>query len=114
MREKPGRGEKMATRHLLLPLALLLSAAAPVQAAPAKPAADSPGVDIPYERYVLPNGLEVILHQDSAAPLVVTNLWYHVGSGDETPGKSGFAHLFEHMMFQGAKHIGNDVHFKLL
>ncbi|WP_434421962.1 hypothetical protein [Nannocystis pusilla] len=64
----------MATRHLLLPLALLLGAAAPVQAAPAKPAADSPGVDIPYERYVLPNGLEVILHRDSAAPLVVTNL----------------------------------------
>ncbi|WAS93204.1 M16 family metallopeptidase [Nannocystis punicea] len=104
----------MATRHLLLPLALLLGAAAPVQAAPAKPAADSPGVDIPYERYVLPNGLEVILHRDSAAPLVVTNFWYHVGSGDETPGKSGFAHLFEHMMFQGAKHIGNDVHFKIL
>ncbi|MCY1056272.1 pitrilysin family protein [Nannocystis sp. SCPEA4] len=104
----------MATRHLLLPLALLLGAAAPVQAAPAKPAADSPGVDIPYERYVLPNGLEVILHRDPAAPLVVTNLWYHVGSGDETPGKSGFAHLFEHMMFQGAKHIGNDVHFKIL
>ena len=104
----------MATRHLLLPLALLLGAAAPVQAAPAKPAADSPGVDIPYERYVLPNGLEVILHRDPAAPLVVANLWYHVGSGDETPGKSGFAHLFEHMMFQGAKHIGNDVHFKIL
>jgi zinc protease len=104
----------MATRHLLLPLALLLGAAAPAEAAPATPAADSPGVDIPFERYVLSNGLEVILHVDRSAPVVVTNLWYHVGSGDETPGKSGFAHLFEHMMFQGAKHIGNDAHFKIL
>jgi zinc protease len=47
-------------------------------------------------------------------PLVAANVWYHVGSGDETPGKSGFAHLFEHMMFQGAKHIGKDVHFNIL
>ncbi|HEY8375506.1 MAG TPA: pitrilysin family protein [Nannocystis sp.] len=104
----------MAKRHLLLPLALALVAASPaaVEAAPA------PGtevrVDIPFERYTLANGLEVILHRDPSTPLVVVNLWYHVGSGDETPGKSGFAHLFEHMMFQGAKHIGNDVHFKIL
>jgi zinc protease len=54
------------------------------------------------------------LHRDASVPLVATNVWYHVGSGDETPGKSGFAHLFEHMMFQGAKHIGKDVHFKVL
>lgn len=97
----------MASRHLLLPLAMALVAATPASAA------DS-GVDIQYERYVLPNGLEVILHRDPSVPLVVTDVWYHVGSGDETPGKSGFAHLFEHMMFQGAKHIGNDVHFKVL
>jgi zinc protease len=97
----------MASRHLLLPLAMALVAATPASAA------DS-GVDIQYERYTLPNGLEVILHRDPSVPLVVTDVWYHVGSGDETPGKSGFAHLFEHMMFQGAKHIGNDVHFKLL
>jgi zinc protease len=69
---------------------------------------------IEFERYTLDNGMEVILHRDSAAPLCSVNIWYHVGSGDEVPGKSGFAHLFEHMMFQGAKHIGGDVHFDLL
>ncbi len=71
-------------------------------------------IEIAYERYTLANGLEVILHRDTAAPLVAVNIWYHVGSGDEVPGKSGFAHLFEHMMFQGAKHIGEDVHFDIL
>jgi zinc protease len=70
--------------------------------------------EIPFERYQLDNGLEVILHSDRRVPLVAVDVWYHVGSGDETPGKSGFAHLFEHMMFQGAKHIGKDVHFDLL
>ncbi len=71
-------------------------------------------IEIQYERYTLPNGLEVILHQDKSTPLVAVNIWYHVGSGDEVPGRSGFAHLFEHMMFQGAKHIGEDVHFDIL
>jgi predicted Zn-dependent peptidase len=70
--------------------------------------------NIEFERYTLDNGLEVILHPDPTVPLVAVDVWYHVGSGDETPGKSGFAHLFEHMMFQGAKHIGADVHFELL
>jgi predicted Zn-dependent peptidase len=58
--------------------------------------------------------MEVILHSDPSAPEIAVNIWYHVGSGDEEPGKSGFAHLFEHMMFQGAKHIGQDVHFDTL
>jgi zinc protease len=71
-------------------------------------------IEIQYERYTLDNGLEVILHRDTSAPLVAVNIWYHVGSGDEVHGKSGFAHLFEHMMFQGAKHIGEDVHFDIL
>jgi zinc protease len=71
-------------------------------------------LSIHFERYTLANGLEVILHRDTTAPLVSVNIWYHVGSGDEVPGKSGFAHLFEHMMFQGAKHIGEDVHFDTL
>ena len=114
------------TRHaLLLPLALALGAAPAVAAPPAAttpapaPAATPPAnapvdVRLEFERYTLDNGLEVILHRDPAAPLVATNVWYHVGSGDETPGKSGFAHLFEHMMFQGAKHIGKDVHFNIL
>ncbi|MBT8493396.1 MAG: insulinase family protein, partial [Deltaproteobacteria bacterium] len=54
------------------------------------------------------------LHQDNRVPLVAVNIWYHVGSGDETPGKSGFAHLFEHMLFQGSKHVGEDKHFEVL
>ncbi|MBT8492497.1 MAG: insulinase family protein, partial [Deltaproteobacteria bacterium] len=58
---------------------------------------------IEFEKYQLDNGLEVILHRDNKVPLVAVNIWYHVGSGDETPGKSGFAHLFEHMLFQGSK-----------
>jgi predicted Zn-dependent peptidase len=69
---------------------------------------------IPYERVELKNGVEVLLHEDHRVPLVAVDVWVHVGSGDEVPGKSGFAHLFEHMMFQGAKHIGEDVHFDVL
>jgi predicted Zn-dependent peptidase len=70
--------------------------------------------EIAHERYQLPNGLEVILHRDNSVPLVAVNIWYHVGSGDETVGKSGFAHLFEHMLFQGSKHVGEDKHFEVL
>ena len=77
-------------------------------------ASSTPEIAIEYEHYALDNGMEVILHRDTTAPLVAVNLWYHVGSGDEVEGKSGFAHLFEHMMFQGAKHIGEDVHFDTL
>lgn len=77
-------------------------------------AASADEVDLEFENYQLDNGLQVILHRDPRAPTVAVNLWYHVGSGDELPGKTGFAHLFEHMMFQGAKHIGEDVHFDLL
>jgi zinc protease len=67
-----------------------------------------------FEKYKLKNGLEVILLEDHRLPLVATNLWYHVGPANERPGLTGFAHLFEHMMFQGSKHIGDDAHFKLL
>jgi zinc protease len=69
---------------------------------------------IEYERHRLASGMELILHPDRAVPLIAVSVWYHVGSGDETPGKSGFAHLFEHMMFQGAGHIGRDVHFEIM
>ena len=74
--------------------------------------ADDPS--IPFERYKLKNGLEVILHQDNRVPLVAVSIWYHVGSGDEKPGKSGYAHLFEHMLFQGSEHVGEDRHFSIL
>ncbi|MBC7796796.1 MAG: insulinase family protein, partial [Pyrinomonadaceae bacterium] len=63
---------------------------------------------IKTEEYVLPNGLRVVLHQDKSTPIVAVNLWYHVGSKNEVRGRTGFAHLFEHMMFQGSKHYDND------
>jgi predicted Zn-dependent peptidase len=82
----------------------------PAQTAPAT--ADLP--QIPFEKYVLPNGLEVILLEDHRMPEVAVDVWYKVGSRDERPGKTGFAHLFEHVMFQGTKHVPEDKHFELL
>jgi zinc protease len=58
-----------------------------------------------HERYTLDNGLTVILHEDRSTPMVAVNVWYHVGSGDEKPGRTGFAHLFEHVMFMGSEHV---------
>ncbi len=66
---------------------------------------------IPYEKFNLDNGLTVIAHTDRKAPIVAVNLWYHVGSKNEKPGKTGFAHLFEHLMFQGSEHF-DDEYFK--
>jgi len=64
---------------------------------------------VPYEKYQLPNGMTVILHEDHALPTVTINTWYRVGAQDEPPGRSGFAHLFEHLMFMGTKNVpGND------
>ncbi len=68
-------------------------------------------VDIPYTKYVLDNGLRLIVHEDHKAPIVAVNVWYDVGAGDEKPGKTGFAHLFEHLMFNGSEHF-NDDYFK--
>ncbi len=61
-------------------------------------------IDIPYQKFVLDNGLTVIVHEDHKAPIVAVNVWYHVGSKNEKPGKTGFAHLFEHLMFGGSEH----------
>ena len=69
---------------------------------------------IPYEKYRLANGLEVILSQDRTLPLVAVDVWYHVGAANEEPGRTGFAHLFEHMMFTGSKHVPRGVADKLL
>lgn len=69
---------------------------------------------ITYDRYRLNNGLNVILHQDTRVPLVSVNLWYHVGSRNEIKGKTGYAHLFEHMMFQGSAHVPADMHFQYI
>ena len=59
--------------------------------------------DIKYDKFTLPNGLRVIVHEDRKIPVVAVNVWYHVGSKDELPGKTGFAHLFEHLMFNGTE-----------
>ena len=67
--------------------------------------AQTPGVDIPYKKFVLDNGLTVIVHEDHKAPIVAVNIWYHVGSKNEKPGKTGFAHLFEHLMFGGSENF---------
>jgi zinc protease len=81
--------------------ALVLAAC---HAASDRPAADAGNIDIPFESYTLPNGLTVILAPDDTTPTVAVTVWYHVGSKNETPGRTGFAHLFEHMMFTGAGH----------
>ncbi|MFO1512369.1 MAG: pitrilysin family protein [Verrucomicrobiota bacterium] len=68
-------------------------------------AATAPEIEIPFKKFVLTNGLTLIVHEDHKAPIVAVNLWYHVGSKNEKPGKTGFAHLFEHMMFTGSDHF---------
>ena len=69
---------------------------------------------IPVDTYRLPNGLLVTLSEDHSAPIVAVNLWYHVGSANEREGRTGFAHLFEHMLFQGSEHVGANEHFELI
>src|SRR5512143_2901117 len=69
---------------------------------------------IEFEEYDLPNGLHVILHQDNSNPLVSVDIWYHVGSKNEDTNHTGFAHLFEHMMFQGSAHVGKAGHFSYI
>jgi zinc protease len=59
---------------------------------------------VPFEKRTLGNGLDVIVHEDHRVPLVAVSVWYHVGSRNERPGKTGFAHLFEHLMFEGSEH----------
>ncbi|MDQ2840767.1 MAG: insulinase family protein, partial [Acidobacteriota bacterium] len=67
-----------------------------------------------YQEYRLPNGLQVLMHQDHRLPLVALDLWYHVGPANEKAGRTGFAHLFEHMMFEGSEHVGEKAHFRYL
>jgi zinc protease len=68
-------------------------------------AAARPALNVPFTQFTLPNGLHVILHEDHTVPLVTVNVWYHVGSAREKPGRTGFAHLFEHLMFEGSGHV---------
>ena len=71
----------------------------PAQAAPVATA----DLNISYQKHILPNGLTLILHEDHKAPVVAVAVWYHVGSKDEKPGRTGFAHLFEHLLFEGSE-----------
>jgi len=98
-----------------LVVAAVLALGLPALAQEAKPL--QPGREalaIPHEKYKLKNGLEVILSLDRKLPIVSVNIWYHVGAYHETQGRTGFAHLFEHMMFQGSKNVADDVHISML
>ncbi|MBX6366202.1 MAG: insulinase family protein [Gemmatimonadetes bacterium] len=98
------RTRRRVLAGVLAGVALLAGRGARAQAVPALAA----------ERYTLPNGLEVILHEDHSTPIVAVNTWYHVGSADEKPGRTGFAHLFEHIMFMGSEHVPTGVFDQLL
>ena len=92
---------------------LLASGLLAVSAQQNSPLFSSDDIDIPYHKYVLDNGLRLIVHEDHKAPIVAVNVWYHVGSKNEKFGKSGFAHLFEHLMFNGSENF-NDDYFQAL
>ncbi len=98
---------------LVIGAGLLGPVAGAAQGCPRSAAIPGPagGELIPYEKFTLANGLTVVVHTDRKAPIVAVNVWYHVGSKDEPPGKTGFAHLFEHLMFQGSENY-NDEYFK--
>ena len=105
----PSSSRQPRLRFLVLALALatgLPNAFAKTEPAPIR-------VDIPYEQFTLPNGLRVVVHTDRKAPIVGITLYYRVGSKHEPKGKTGFAHLFEHLMFNGSEHF-NDDWFKAL
>lgn len=106
-----------AVLSCILCAALLCLARAGAQVpavAPAGAPAGVPALHLDYETWTLPNGLRVILSEDHRLPLVSVNIWYHVGPANEKAGRTGFAHLFEHMMFQGSKNVGEDGHIKTL
>lgn len=90
----------MRKRSLLVAFGYLIAAAA---IAPSLSSQATPRIS--FEKYTLPNGLQVILHVDHSTPIVAVSTWYHVGSGDEQPGRTGFAHLFEHIMFMGSQNV---------
>src|ERR1700760_159050 len=95
-------------------LLLLIASPGLARAANLPPAKPLVVPELPYEKYTLPNGLDVILYQNHKLPLVAVDLWYHVGAVNEKAGRTGFAHLYEHMMFEGSEHVGEKAHFKYL
>ncbi|PJK00208.1 peptidase M16 [Lysobacteraceae bacterium NML75-0749] len=94
---------KSAPRMAALSLALATALGGSFVPAPAQAARSATQVNLPYETFTLPNGLRVVVHTDRKAPIVAVNVWYHVGSKDEPAGRTGFAHLFEHLMFNGSE-----------
>jgi zinc protease len=107
----------MYTRAFISLLAALVLAIAGLTTSFAQNRGAASSADIPrlqFEKYTLPNGLEVILSPKRGLPMVAVNLWYHVGPANEDKGRTGFAHLFEHMMFQSSKHVPPDSHIRLL
>src|SRR5260221_12056513 len=95
----------MMRRLLLIALLLAAAPALRAQAQPVPPKPERAKADVPYTQFNLPNGLHVILHEDHTVPLATVNVWYHVGSAREKPGRTGFAHLFEHLMVEGSAHV---------
>jgi zinc protease len=85
--------------------ALVLTLVMAVASGSLRAQSPSPRLSVPYREFTLPNGLHVIMHRDTSVPVVAVNVWYHVGSGSEKPGRTGFAHLFEHLLFEGSKHV---------
>jgi len=86
-------------------LALVLVVAPLAAQSPAPSSSSTEPLALPFSQFQLANGLNVILHRDTTVPVVAVNVWYHVGSANEKPGRTGFAHLFEHLMFEGSKHV---------
>jgi zinc protease len=93
----------MSRRIVVLLAGLAVAPLGAQSPAPTPPA--TPRLEVPFRQFQLPNGLNVILHQDNTVPIVAVNVWYHVGSANEKPGRTGFAHLFEHLMFEGSKNV---------
>lgn len=96
-------------RHLVVAAAVVVSAAGVIDSQTSHKLPE-----IKFEKFTLPNGLTVITHEDHRLPLVAVDLWYHVGPLNERPGRTGFAHLFEHMMFEGSEHVGEKAHIRIV
>ena len=119
--QKPGTGDRgSGTRRRPAPISARYTGAmftrrrfdvaalailACLSGADARAQAPAAHLTVPFQEFTLPNGLHVILHRDTSVPVVAVNVWYHVGSGNEKLGRTGFAHLFEHLMFEGSKHV---------
>lgn len=108
----------LCSRLLMLVFSIAVVVVSSSGQTPPKDASAKPGATatptIKFEKYTLPNGLVVILSEDHRLPLVSTNIWYHVGPANEIAGRTGFAHLFEHMMFEGSKHVPGNGHIRFM